>query len=1196
MHLKSLRITGFKSFADTVELSFDQMIAAIVGPNGSGKSNIIDAIRWVLGEQRSKSLRGKRMEDVIFSGTDYHKPMNYAEVVLTLDNGSGYLADQPDEVSVTRRIFRSGESVYKINGRQVRLKDIQTIFADTGLGRNGYSIVSQGSVENIVNSSPQALREIVEEAVGIVNYKMRKQEAERELTAAQENMDRVLDILEELNRQRKPLEKQSAKAKQYLKLREDLKAVDLFRFDERWRDLSDRLAQSDAHIADANVQIKQTEIALHDADARYQRLRIRNRNQLAEREDLEAQAESTRQALTAVKENEVVLAEKIRHGQSDMDKLREREKLQNEQWQSAQDALAVVQEAAVAEQRKLKELIREVGRHREKDRVLALSLQTVQEKMDRRMQAEQALSDRRSALGKQQSQLMAEQASLETRIAIVQQNLQAIRADIHDRKQQIEAMQTTLKARQMRTEQLNTENQTLQKQWKTENQTYEDLLNRVRLQKNNFQVASSKWAYLKTARDRYQNYYPGIRLIMQPDALPEIIRKSVYGPVGELIDVPETLTQAIDTVLGGRSQNIVVAKTETANACIELLKRQRAGRETFLPLDNLHFRSLDSHERAEILRQSGVSGIASELVSCGVAVRPAIDSLLGRVVVVRDFDAAKPIRKRFRQLTIVTLSGEVFYPGGAIVGGTSKKQKNSPLAHKAELARLQTELKTLKTEGAALKRRLAEQKIKVDDLEEKRSALEKNRAHWEQENWQQQQRQKALEQHLNDLQDTLEAAEKTDRDLQAQNENRKQTQQTLEQEMASLADRANGEEVLTAKKTDLERQRAELREALSTLEIQKARSEEICRQNDRLLTERRTQIENLTDEQRQMQIEREKGSAVLAATQKDLEKARTQIAEIEEKHQQIATKRQTQNENQRAVNLEIETMDRQIRSLNHDLVIQNEAKNKLEIAQNRILAVKEGLEEKIKTRYDFNPLMVSDWLAEHDLSDVDVSEKRQRELSRQIEALGNVNVGAIESFSALNTRYQFVREQYNDLKSGKQEVETIIQALSEAMSAQFAAGFEKLQQSFGAIFKVLFEGGQASLRYEDPEHILESGIELVARPPGKHLKQLSLLSGGEKSMTAIALLFAFLTLNPSPFCVIDEIDAALDDHNIDRFTRYLKTVADKTQFILITHRKNTLKVCDTIYGISMAKSGVSKLLSIHISDYTEPKKHSSSKV
>lgn len=1192
MHLKSLRITGFKSFADTVELSFDQMIAAIVGPNGSGKSNIIDAIRWVLGEQRSKSLRGKRMEDVIFSGSDYHKPMNYAEVVLTLDNGSGYLADQPDEVSVTRRIFRSGESVYKINGRQVRLKDIQAIFADTGLGRNGYSIVGQGSIENIVNSSPQALREIVEEAVGIVNYKMRKQEAERELTTAQENMDRVLDILEELNRQRKPLEKQSAKAKRYLKLREELKAVDLFRFDERWRDLSDRLAQSDAHIADANAQIKQTEIALHDADARYQRLRVQNRNQLVAQEDLEAQAESTRQALTTVKESKVVLAEKIRHGQNDMDKLREREKLQDEQWQSAQNALAIAQEAVAAEQQKLKDLTKKMGRYQAKDRALALSLQTIQEKMDRRMQAEQALSDRRSALAKQQSQLMAEQASLETRMTIAQQNLQTIRADIQDRKQQIEAMQVTLEARQVRTEQLNAENQTLQKQWEAENQTYEDLLNRYRLQKNNLQVANSKWTYLKNAQDRYQNYYPGIRLIMKQDVLPDVVRKAVYGPVGELIDVPETLTQAIDTVLGGRSQNIVVAKVETANACIELLKKYRAGRETFLPLDNLHFRSLDSRGRAELLKQSGVYGVASELVSCDTAVRPAIDSLLGRVVVVRHFDAAKPIRKRFRQLTIVTLSGEVFYPGGAIVGGTSKKQKNSPIAHKAELARLQAELKTLKTEGAVLKRRLAEQKIKIDDLKGKRAALKEDQTHWEQENWQQEQRQKALEQHLKNLQDNLETAENTDRDLQVQNENRKQTQKTLEQRMASLADRENGEEVLTARKADLERQRFKLREALSTLEIQKARSEEICRQSNRLLTERKTQIESLASEQKRMQIEREKGSAALAAAQKDLTQAQAQIAEIEEKHQRITAKRQTQNENQKVITLEIETMDGQIRSFNHDLVVQNEAKNKLEIAQNRILAVKEGLEEKIRTRYDFNPLMVSDWLADHDLSEADVSEKRQQELSQQIEALGNVNVGAIESFSALNTRYQFVRGQYRDLESSKQEVETIIQALSEAMTTQFAEGFEKLQKSFGEIFKILFEGGQASLRYEDPDHILESGIELMARPPGKHLKQLSLLSGGEKSMTAIALLFAFLTLNPSPFCVIDEIDAALDDHNIDRFTRYLETVADKTQFILITHRKNTLKVCDTIYGVSMAKSGVSKLLSIHISDYTEPKRHS----
>lgn len=1188
MYLKSIRLKGFKSFAQTVELDFTQGISAIVGPNGSGKSNIIDAIRWVLGEQRSKSLRGKKMEDVIFAGTEHQAPLGYAEVMLSLDNTSGYLANQPEELRITRRLFRSGESEYRINKRLVRLKDIQALFMDTGLGKHGYSIISQGGIEDIVNSSPQELRDIVEEAVGIVNYKTRKQEAEHQLVVTQDNMDRVNDILEELKRQWHPLKKQSEKAKTYLNLHDELKSVDLVLFNEQLMAIEEKLSRNQEQWDAAVKEIEQTETTLKNKDEGYQKFKTKNKEIVDKQRTLDEHIADIQKQIAAKDGEILVLEEKNRHLDQEIARLQSRQETnRTEQKNLAQKRTEAVelQNKQAEELKKQDEMINRLKKERKEITVQIDRIQSAQEaafKHNASVQQKQQMFREKLAL------LQAKQASVETRVSLSEEQKKAFQGELADNREHLEEMEQRIIRDKAAGQNLAKEKEKALKICEHYEKAREELEQKKRVAANNQKIVESKCNYLKNVQKHYSDYFPGIQMIMDSPHLSGAVHQKILGPVGELIEVPERYAKAVDTALGGKTQNIVVRDVAAANACIQLLKRQRGGRATFLPMDNLNYHRISDQECSRFFSIPGTEGIAADLVAFEPELKDVVNSLLGRVLIAEDFSAAKQVRRQFKAYTIVTLEGEIFYPGGAIVGGAIKGKKQSPLFKKIEIQRLEKEMEVLSETYQKNQTAWDQKNNQYKQASETYGQIRKKADESNQTLWQQEQRKAAMEKRLDVTQKSLQTAVEEYKNLEHEADILADQISKIKQSIAQLEKGGHNEqgdgEDLEALMTEKDR----MDQRIADQRIEKARWEETHSMQDR-------EIKRLGDEGAVLKEDEQK-------IEHHLERARQNQSQIKEaisegKKTQAADRKQQQDwmlkrkncaEENADNDQKLEMLDRDIRSLNHDLIVQNEAKNNLEIAKTQLTGERDHASETIFNQYGMNALMVSDWMAQTTLKGMDLSREHQRNLSDQITALGQINVNAIEEFKNLDERYQFLQKQYRDLQEGKKEVETIIEDLYSSMETQFAQGFSVLQKKFEKIFSVLFEGGKAQLNYSDPNHVLESGIELAVQPPGKNLQHISLLSGGEKSMTAIALFFAFLEINPSPFCVIDEIDAALDDHNIFRFTNYLKRISDVNQFIIITHRRITLEVCESIYGVSMAKSGVSKLVSIRLEDYTEP--------
>ncbi|KNZ41523.1 chromosome segregation protein SMC [Acetobacterium bakii] len=1190
MFLKKLHITGFKSFADPVSLEFSKGISAIVGPNGSGKSNITDAIKWVLGEQSIKSLRGKKMEDVIFSGTDKKSPTGYAEVVLVMDNGDGSLVDYPQEVSISRKLYRSGDSDYAINKKSCKLKDVHSIFMDTGLGKNGYSLISQGGIENIIASSPGELRSIFEEAVGIVSYKTKKNEAEKKLEQTQNHLDRLRDIMVEIEKQLGPLKNQSRKAKTWLTLHEELKTVDLVVFYEKMTTALKTMTQLREDFTCQCGLCESDEKNIEVKDALYQKLTIHNRelefladmakNKLtAQRSELEQAQQNDIRNKSRIEANNIT-AERLGKEMADVDgEITENNKKITDLQETAGQKTELLKIHRSKQEKleiTLNELLREEQTEKEREKIHQESVASNQVK---RQSLEEKLLECR--VGIQETKTEAD--FVNQRLAVLAQEQTLINESLKE---------LALKTRAFSDEKaaFETRHQKLLETFNRAKLTQENLSSEQHTLSNNRKVNASKKDYLENVQRNYQDYFPAIRKLMTSEKILGDVIHVVYGPVGELISMDSRFTQAIDIALGGKSQNIVVKNVRTASACINLLKTQRLGRATFLPLDNLRYSLIDAKTRELLKGLSGFEGIASELVKTTAAYEKAIDSLLGRTIVARDFSAGKEIQRSLQgKFTIVTLEGEIFYPGGAIVGGQNKDSRQSPLFKKAEIEKLgkemahqeelllklhekeqtgiqallqyKNELKEIEANYNLCKQKIWENNKELDDLNQKKETNQ-------QLSQELKEKETGLTHRLHELSEAL---------ILAENSHNKVKQQPQK-------DQAPGDAV-----DDIRHQLDNLRPEISQgqMEVTRLNGEingyeqqcSIIREQLNRQLERKSQLEKeisqynsesfeLTQSQKVLEIEILRLTAELAS---HLEKNRTNMDQ--------------QKENTTV----LEALREEIKTINHDLIIHNDAKNKLETKISGLQINMDHWEEGIYASYEMNYIMVQDvykeLMAKQDAEELDLSEERQRELKGKIAGLGNVNLSAIDDYEEIVERHGFMKEQLEDLDSGKRELLDIINSLYDAMTDQFKEKFIILQEKFTRIFGILFEGGRAYLEFTDPTGILEGGIELVAQPPGKRLRHISLLSGGEKSMVAIALLFSFLEINPSPFCVIDEIDAALDDHNIFRYISYLKKIAENNQFITITHRLKTLEVCDNLYGVSMSGDGVSQLVSVRISDY-----------
>ena len=1180
MYLKALEIQGFKAFPDKTVLNFAEDITAVVGPNGSGKSNISDAIRWVMGEQSAKALRGAKMEDVIFSGTEKRAPVGFAQVTLVLDNTEHIFPTMEEsEVSVTRRYYRSGESEYYINRQSVRLKDITELFMDTGLGREGYSIIGQGKIDEILSAKSGERREIFEEAAGISKFRHRKEEAERKLERTEDNLVRINDKISELEMQVEPLREQSEKAKRYLVLRDELRLLEISVWLENLDALKVNARKLEMDLHDAEAQRDEARAALDALYAEGEQYgeRMREKDMEAERIRLDA-AELDGQA----KEQEsaiAVLESTIVHNQENIARA-EAELAETDNRAGGLEKQAAEQEARIEEiDHQLMELNAALDELLERARAAAEQAGGAQSEAEalrgQEAIAVAAAADARAeaaAIAAENGQLAARKTTVEADMTAAREQLaesekqaKSNRRALEDAQDEAAAVSNIIAGHNLRMEERRKKAAAASEQRVKLTMDVGALDNRIRL--------------LTEMEKEYEGFSKAVKVVMQAKGS----LRGIHGPVANLMKTDQKYSLAIEIALGAGLQNIVVDREEDAKSAINFLKQRDGGRATFLPLTAI---------RGDELRERGVEdefgfvGIASRLVQFDGRYQNIFNSLLGRTVIVEDMDCGIAMARKYRNaFRIVTLDGQVINRGGSMTGGSTSRSAGV-LSRAAELEKLNGQsaamhekLEAAKREEEAATRELSAAQYELETAESQRRAAEDEVLRLE-----------GMKNHFDILLRSL-----------------RENLENLEGELTSLAGRLedNAKRSAEAEKQMAEQEalaadfRAKAEEALSgqseLLAQSGALTEEITGKKADLaaLTAERESTVRRSADLRQLAAEltgdRDQKEETVRSYQKNIDASNAEIAHRKEKLTAISQQAQTfrdrlaaLNEEKIALETERTAKNRAGQEMNENLLNLERAVSRLE--QKRATSAME--EKQILDRlWEHYELSHSDAQAQRiELESVPKATRRIGELKRDINALGNINIGAIEEFERVNGRYTYLTDQRNDVEKAKGELEGIIEEITNQMTVIFAEQFKLLSESFQTTFTELFGGGTAKLELEDENDILGCGIEIKAQPPGKTLKTISLLSGGEKAFVAIALYFSILKVHPTPFCVMDEIEAALDDANVTRYARYMRTLAGKTQFIVITHRRGTMEEADVLYGVTMQEQGVSNILTINLND------------
>ena len=1187
MYLKALEIQGFKSFPDKTVLNFGEDITAIVGPNGSGKSNISDAIRWVMGEQNSRQLRGAKMEDVIFGGTEKRRAMGFAQVTLVIDNTEHIFNRDEAEVAVTRRYYRSGESEYYINRQSVRLKDVNELFMDTGMGREGYSIIGQGKIDEILSVRSDDRREVFEEAAGISKYRHRKEESERKLQRTEENLVRINDKITELELQVEPLRKQAETAKKYLVLRDELRTLEISVWLENLQKLkADRLKlQADFETAQADQKKAQDELdrvyaqaedcsrLLHENDCAAEEKRGRIsalESAIGEHESAAAVARTTAQHH----------AETIERMDREMSESRSRTESLHEQMQVMARRMEEIDASA---------------------RTLENEIAALCEEM-------RGSSDAAAAAAAQLEQLRRREAQEVAGAAQAQAELSAITAgsdEIAQRTAELteELTQSEEKLTQTRREAAQNEKELLSA--REEEQAAANIIGghslkmegRQRRAKESIEQKNQLSLQEKTISDRirllsemekeYEGFSKAVKIVMR--AAEARTLSGIHGPVGNLIHTDKDCSVAIEIALGGALQHIVVDTKNDGKNAIGLLKQRDGGRATFLPLDTIRGRSLRENG---LENEYGFVGIASELVRCDGRYGSVIENLLGATVVVEDLDCGIQMAKRHdNRFRIVTLDGQVINAGGSMTGGSVSRNAGI-LSRSGELEQLHKKLKKIQSQlqDATL---LAESANR--ELQKAQYELEVARDQQRQAN----DRVLTLEGRKNHYDMLIESLEQQHESLRIQKENLQKRStddagrmDTIRRTIADFTARAEEtrEEIEMLQRRQ-ETARQGLGEMTDRLTEKKARQAalsaegESARRSMEDLSRLRESLEGEHTDRESLRAQMEQAMAqARAEEERQQQEARELRGGIEEHRQAL----QKLSEEKMALETRRSQTDRLSRTCNDTLLNCEREVTRLEGKLNGSALEEKQILDKLWERYE---LSHSDAQALRvELESVPKATRRIGELNREIKGLGAINIGAIEEFDRVNTRYTYLSDQRNDVEKAKEELLGIIEEITKQMTEIFAAQFEILKQSFQETFLELFGGGRATLELEDENDILRCGIEIKAQPPGKQLKTLSLLSGGEKAFVAIALYFAILKVHPTPFCVMDEIEAALDESNVVRYARYMRRIAGKTQFIVITHRRGTMEEADVLYGITMQERGVSTVLTANLNELSKEMK------
>ncbi|MDA3733130.1 chromosome segregation protein SMC [Niameybacter massiliensis] len=1189
MYLAKIEIHGFKSFGDAVKLSIPQGITAVIGPNGSGKSNVADAIRWVLGEQSAKTLRGTKMEDIIFAGTEKRKSLGYAEVAMYIKNDDHVLPIEYEEVVIKRRVYRSGESEYFINGSHCRLKDIQELFMDTGIGKEGYSIIGQGQIDKILSSKPEDRRSLFEEAAGIYKYKVRRLEAEKKLEKERENLLRIHDIMSEIESRLEPLEKEAEKTKSYWKLKDELKEVDINLYIEE----VERIKQDTAKLGET---LENIERELKDTNAQKDTILTRQTECKEKRQELFSELEKLLNHISQLEKDQQrqqasiqISEERISSIHQLIDQIDKDTKKQQDYKETMQNEHQVL---------KVKGTALELEEATKRERLIKKEAAFETEQMSLEQKEKNLESSKAEVFDKihQIDLLKSEidkQSSIEEqmdyRYSQLTEAIQTLNSDITHQEVSLQVGRKKEKETKEKLEQAQTAFNKLEEQRKILQDTLTELERSWHSNAQKKDQAKRQIAWLEQVKNDFEGYYQSVKQVLTIKKQEPEKWQGILGITADVIQVPKDYEIAIVTALGGAMQNIVTQTEQDAKAMIQLMKQRNISKVTFLPLDTIQaFGAVQ--DIAALRKETGFLGLGSELVTFDNIYGPVVANLLGRILIVDNMNHASQIARKYKyRYKIVTLDGEVFHAGGSLSGGASKNNKNNIFSRTRELKELQALHVQLEEETVVLGQAIKDHEAEKETL----------RVEWE-----------TLYKQCESLKETEKTIileiDKGENSLKLT----KQSQLQLVEEKLSIEEAkevaAKGKDEVYDKIKALEETIVMDQESLKALEaeLESLKSRREALRNE--LTEEKIALSTLVQNRKHIE--------------EQIKNIEHNLSNSDEQHLNIIERKDSLLEDEKKIRLTIEDTHETIKKLGEE--IENSKQSKVDLEKGRVQLeetlsnyekeIERILERVAKLKEEHYRLTTRKEMVEleekkqsdnmweqyeltysaclpfkKDMGPIVEMKKLADRLRAQIKVIGHVNVNAVVEFDETKTRFEFLSTQRQDIEKAEATLMELIDQLTAQMHEIFREQFTVIAENFSYVFKELFGGGMAFLQLVDEENILESGIEIIAKPPGKKLQNMTLLSGGERTLTAIALLFGILKLKPSPFCVLDEIEAALDDANVLRFAEYLGNLSKDTQFIVITHRKGTMERADTLYGVTMQERGVSTVLSIKLEEATK---------
>ncbi len=1187
MYLKKLEIQGFKSFAEKINLEFNSGITSVIGPNGSGKSNIADAVRWVLGEQSIKTLRGSKMEDVIFAGTENRKAMGFAEVSITFDNSDNSLPIEYSEITVTRRIFRSGESEYFLNKVQCRLKDITELFLDTGIGKEGYSIIGQGRIDEILSTRSEDRRHIFEEASGIAKYKMRKIEAEKKLELTKQNLIRINDIINELENQLEPLRQQSETARRFMSLRETLKDIEVNVFLENIGRFKEKLTEHDSQYASIKESIdnensKLEQITVDNAEKTNLLKSLEEKINAARDEYyvIDGNIERCNSEIKINEEKQLNLNNNIERLNSEIDEMNQRMENLSKDEETKQKKIDYLNERMVLytgkldeAEKKMEELLSTLG---ETERHIEELKSGIMDKLDIQSDKKVQINNVKTHI----EMLHKRQNSLDNEIRnlILDKDKEGMLKE--DLSESIRSAKELIRKSSENIQKLNLDKGKLDTKLAELRQSQSSINSEI-------QFKSSRRKMLQDMERNHEGYNRSVKAILSASETVPQLKNGVHGALAQLITVDKKYETAIEMSLGSALQNIVTSTEQDAKFAIEFLKRDKLGRATFLPVNAVKGRYFDNQTIQDLKRMNGFCGVASDLVEHDSQYKDIVLSLLGKVAVVENLDAGIAIARKFGySFRIVTVEGDLLNAGGSMTGGSVEGRGTGILGRSREIEELQVALKALEEKLHGVEKEIKEAASQIETVisninNEEKLLKDNDLIRMRDEN------------HLAQVQDNISKYEaKIEMHKQEKNQLAREETDTVKelekynQELVTIENEiANAKEVVAEfqeKHKEGQSQRDDLHTDITDYKIS--------------VNSFKESLDAVMDDISRITGERESSQKNIERKTNEIKRNNDEITSIKEKNEGLLVLIKGYEEGRTGKTFEIDRITEErrvieedlsdivnrIQEINKTILLLQEDYNRIEVKKAKLESEMEVIQNRLWDEYELTYNNALEF--KKDVGNINQAQKRINELKAEIRELGVVNVAAIEEYIKTKERYEFMSGQKNDMEQAEAKLWKVITEITTNMKQQFMEQFKLINTNFNVVFKELFGGGRAELKLTDTENVLESGIDIEVQPPGKKLQNMMLLSGGERAFTAIALLFGILKLRPTPFCILDEIEAALDEANVLRFAQYLRNFSNQVQFVVVTHRKGTIESSDTLYGVTMQEHGISKVVSMKLNE------------